>query len=308
MSFPELATWIVGGYFAYIVIGAILYDCNRKIQEKEIRQQREMAPCRHGIKGAAYNRNLCPSCIAEHEKQQAEINRKKLEEERRKAQERAKIRADVNQTRMNACFLRNMEPVEFERLVLRIYELHGFSVKHTPASGDGGIDGFIRKGDALVLLQCKRYTENNVGRPAMQMLYGNICDFQNRHPALKVSGLLATTSSITNEANDWIKGKPIEVLDINGILDMLGNAIKRDAGLLEAFLSESPNPNIYYQPVDLDKNKAKESKTSCPKCGSFLEIRNGRYGLYYGCSAYPKCRYTRSFDVGMRRNKRWHRR
>ena len=158
------------------------------------------------------------------------------------------------------------------------------------------------------MLQCKRYTENNVGRPAMQMLYGNICDFQNRHPALKVSGLLATTSSITNEANDWIKGKPIEVLDINGILDMLGNAIKRDAGLLETFLSESPNPNTYYQPVDLDKNKAKESKTSCPKCGSFLEIRNGRYGLYYGCSAYPKCRYTRSFDVGMRRNKRWHRR
>ena len=98
---------------------------------------------------------MCPSCIAEHEKQQAEINRKKLEEERRKAQERVKIQADVNQTRMNACFLRNMEPVEFERLVLRIYELHGFSVKHTPASGDGGIDGFIRKGDALVLLQCK---------------------------------------------------------------------------------------------------------------------------------------------------------
>ena len=76
----------------------------------------------------------------------------------------------------------------------------------------------------------------------MQMLYGNICDFQNRHPALKVSGLLATTSSITNEANDWIKGKPIEVLDINGILDMLGNAIKTGCRAFGNFFVRKPQP------------------------------------------------------------------
>ena len=287
MSFLELATWIIGGYFSYIVIGAILYDCNRKIQEKEIHQQREMAPCRHGIKGAAYNRNLCPSCIAEHEKQQAEINRKKLEEERRKAQERAKIRADVNQTRMNACFLRNIEPVEFERIVLRIYELNGFSVKHTPASGDGGIDGFIRKGDALVLLQCKRYTENNVGRPAMQMLYGNICDFQNRHPALKVSGLLATTSSITNEANDWIKGKPIEVLDINGVLDMLGNAIKRDAVLLETFCQKAPTPTLIINLLIWIKTRQRKVRQVVPNVAVFWKSEMADMGCIMGVPHIP---------------------
>lgn len=29
-----------------------------------------------------------------------------------------------------------------------------------------------------------------------------------------------------------------------------------------------------------------------PKCGGRLMPRNGRYGKFYGCSAYPNCRYT----------------
>ncbi len=30
----------------------------------------------------------------------------------------------------------------------------------------------------------------------------------------------------------------------------------------------------------------------CPQCGGKLIIRNGKYGSFYGCSNYPKCRYT----------------
>ena len=32
----------------------------------------------------------------------------------------------------------------------------------------------------------------------------------------------------------------------------------------------------------------------CPLCGSELVERNGRYGKFIGCSAYPKCRFTRN--------------
>ncbi len=34
-------------------------------------------------------------------------------------------------------------------------------------------------------------------------------------------------------------------------------------------------------------------KTKCPICGSDLVLRRGKYGPFYGCSAYPKCGYTR---------------
>lgn len=36
----------------------------------------------------------------------------------------------------------------------------------------------------------------------------------------------------------------------------------------------------------------KEESLICPKCGSNLMVRSGRYGVFYGCSNYPKCRYT----------------
>ncbi|MFH1614492.1 MAG: AAA domain-containing protein [Planctomycetota bacterium] len=33
---------------------------------------------------------------------------------------------------------------------------------------------------------------------------------------------------------------------------------------------------------------------SCPKCGSPMVLRNGRYGPFFGCSKYPYCRGTRN--------------
>lgn len=31
----------------------------------------------------------------------------------------------------------------------------------------------------------------------------------------------------------------------------------------------------------------------CPRCGGQLILRNGKYGNFYGCSNFPKCRFTR---------------
>ena len=38
--------------------------------------------------------------------------------------------------------------------------------------------------------------------------------------------------------------------------------------------------------------KQKEKSGMCPKCGGALVLRKGKYGKFYGCSNYPKCRYT----------------
>ena len=44
-------------------------------------------------------------------------------------------------------------------------------------------------------------------------------------------------------------------------------------------------------------NIGKSNKTDdddiCPKCGSRLVKRKGKYGEFIGCSNFPKCRYTR---------------
>ncbi|HEX4006653.1 MAG TPA: type I DNA topoisomerase [Acidobacteriaceae bacterium] len=45
-------------------------------------------------------------------------------------------------------------------------------------------------------------------------------------------------------------------------------------------------------PQPLDEN--------CPKCGSQLVLRNGQYGEFVSCSAYPKCKYIKQNTIGMK--------
>ncbi len=44
-------------------------------------------------------------------------------------------------------------------------------------------------------------------------------------------------------------------------------------------------------PVPLDEH--------CPKCASQLVLRNGQYGEFISCSAYPKCKYIKQDTIGM---------
>ena len=37
----------------------------------------------------------------------------------------------------------------------------------------------------------------------------------------------------------------------------------------------------------------------CPKCGSKLAIKQGRFGEFTACSSYPKCRYVKMKETGV---------
>ncbi len=40
------------------------------------------------------------------------------------------------------------------------------------------------------------------------------------------------------------------------------------------------------------EKKLKQSVGICPSCGGKLVLRSGKYGTFYGCANYPKCKYT----------------
>ena len=44
------------------------------------------------------------------------------------------------------------------------------------------------------------------------------------------------------------------------------------------------------------ENPSEAAKTvkKCPKCGSPLMMRKGKYGDFWGCTGYPECRYTKN--------------
>jgi len=45
--------------------------------------------------------------------------------------------------------------------------------------------------------------------------------------------------------------------------------------------------------LDMKKVKPKETGEACPKCGSPMVLRHGKYGDFEACSNYPKCKYVK---------------
>jgi DNA topoisomerase-1 len=52
--------------------------------------------------------------------------------------------------------------------------------------------------------------------------------------------------------------------------------------------------NQKYEEVSKKDITEKPTKKKCPKCGADILIRLGKYGKFYACSGFPKCRYTES--------------
>lgn len=44
---------------------------------------------------------------------------------------------------------------------------------------------------------------------------------------------------------------------------------------------------------NIKKTKQQLSQNICPRCGGSLVLREGKNGTFYGCSNYPKCKFTK---------------
>ena len=64
--------------------------------------------------------------------------------------------------------------------------------------------------------------------------------------------------------------------------------------LSERNVREEVDDKTHARNVKATKNEVNRKLASgiCPKCGGSLVRRNGKYGSFYGCSNYPKCRFT----------------
>lgn len=135
------------------------------------------------------------------------------------------------------------QPFDFlERLVLKLMRAMNYGVlegsaQHLGGSGDEGFDGVIRL-DALglenVYLQAKRYTDNTVGRPAVQAFVGALTG------AGATRGVFITTSRFTADAKSYAKQVPLNVVLIDGdklgqllIQYRVGVQVKQDVSIVE---------------------------------------------------------------------------
>lgn len=90
-----------------------------------------------------------------------------------------------------------------------------------------------------------------------------------------------------------------ELVRVSAIINKIKSYNKKiisntDEIVKEIIKNNITNQNIKKEHIKNIKNNIITKDTNdCPKCGGKLVERNGKYGIFKGCSNYPKCKYTR---------------
>jgi len=164
------------------------------------------------------------------------------------------------------CWLRGMKPSEFEHYIADLFSRLGYKTRVVGQPYDRGVDVIAEKDGVKNYIQCKKFITQKVVVGAVRDFYGALAD----HLA-NGQGYLITTNKFTLEALKFADDKPIELIDGFGLIRYIRMAKK------ENNLSNAPTRQV---------------AQLCPKCGGNLVERTGKFGAFYGCSKYPKCKYT----------------
>ena len=167
-------------------------------------------------------------------------------------------------------WLRGMKPSEFEHYIADLFSRLGYKTQVVGRPYDGGIDVIAEKDGVRNYIQCKKFITQRVTVSAVRDFYGALAD-----RLANGQGYLITTNKFTLEARKFAEDKPIELIDGFSLIRYIRMAKKENN-----FSNVSTN----------------RVAKICPRCGGNLVERTGKFGTFYGCSNYPKCKYTLKKD------------
>ena len=194
--------------------------------------------------------------------EEASKARHEAERQRREA-ERAKQAALLAQQRKRQQYWESLGGVEFERELGKLYRGRGYGVDWTPTSGDQGINIIPKRNGKTTVVQCKAH-KRPAGPAVARELFGSMVAYGADN------AILACTEGFTDGVVKFARGKPIDLISAWNIVRMA-----EESGGGTEDMTESP-------PI-------------CPNhgCGRTMVMREGKYGVFWGCTRYPTCRGTR---------------
>jgi len=170
--------------------------------------------------------------------------------------------------------IRSISWQEFEELIGEAYRRKGYSVTETGGGGaDGGVDLVLRKDGDRILVQCKHWKIVRVGVKVVRELYGVVAAEGS------TGGIIITSGTFTQEARDFAKDKPLELLEGSELLKLIADVQK--------------------SPMHLSN---KSNGITCPYCGVEMVLRTAKKGpnageKFWGCSNFPKCKATKPYKA-----------
>ncbi len=141
----------------------------------------------------------------------------------------------------------------------------------------------------------KELEKNGIGRPST---YAPIISIvQQRNYVNKNEKRRFFPTEIGKTVNDLLVKHFPKIVDteftarMEESLDKIAAGDKEWKKVLKEFY-EPFSKNLQEKYKEIEK-KVEKTDEECPECGSPLVIRMSRYGKFYGCSNFPKCKYTR---------------
>lgn len=163
---------------------------------------------------------------------------------------------------------------DFERLVAEAYSRRGYRVVESGGGGpDGGIDLLLHREGKTFIVQCKQWRSKNVSVTIAREMWGLVA--HHGYAGVKI----VSVGNFTPDAEEFAKGKNMELVSGEKLLDLLGLRTHQPA----AHSAIRPRPTL----VSLSPR--------CPQCKQPMVKRfNKANGTpFLGCSRYPACRGTR---------------
>lgn len=179
----------------------------------------------------------------------------------------------------------------FEALVGAVYSHQGYTVEIRGGDQpDDGIDLILVKNGERKIVQCKHYTWKDVGVKIVRQLYGTLM-----HEGAQ-GAILVTSGNFTEKAEEFAKGKPIELVDGTSLYKMIEEIKDNPA-------TQSSDPVLDYFEKLSDKFIAPMNGNIpvCKHCGAELVPRFNKSDnkWFWGCSKFKitECKGNRSLNA-----------
>ena len=141
----------------------------------------------------------------------------------------------------------------------------------------------------------KEMEELGIGRPST---YATTMDIIKKRGYVVVEDKKFVPTKIGIEITDKLQEHFSHLINVEYTanmetdLDKIADGKENYVETLTKFYNEF-EPSIQEAFKLMPKKEAEKTGEDCPKCGSALVIRNGRYGEFTACSNYPKCKYIK---------------
>ncbi len=318
-----VAVWIdgifkTGFWFAMLILAgislaavALAFTYSRCARFLALRKR-----CAHGIRRG--KDGGCEICLAGEERRQEESKAyQALQQRLREIKEKATALRASELSALRKHWLGKsetylqMDPRQFENAVAALFRELGYQVKQTPYSNDRGKDAIALKNGRKFLIECKRYdAANAIGRRELQIFVAAMKE-ENAD-----GGFYINTGRFASTAAEYAKQNQIELYDRTRLPALVNLAYPVNANLSSVATMCLECGAVAHLPVEVEpasgvcanghpvKNdittvvilgSSFAPESMCERCGSEMRLVNARYRKFWGCSRYPKCRFTRLY-------------